>query len=212
MRTVKTRRTRNRWSLALAGVFLAGVAAVAWGFAAYVGLLRLQVRVTDAGSRVEAASRSRAELAANVLHTADAFACLAPDRLTALREATDRASRALLVPRVFDVPEPHREILLAQDDLTAVLEDVWPTLRAAQGAGARVLVEDLESSLERARGSLVERLGELERSIDAYRSRASRFPVSVIAGVTTGDARALLPSRVSGSPGASDAPRSAKTQ
>jgi len=210
MRTVKTRRTRNRWSLALAGVVLAAVAAVGWGFDVYLGLLRLQVRVTDAGSRVEAASRSRAELAANMLHTAGAFACLAPDRLTALREATDRASRALLVPRVFDEPEPHREILLAQNDLTTVLDDVWPTLRATQGAGARVLVEDFESSLEQARGSLVERLGELQRCIDAYRDETSRFPGSVIAGVATGNARALLPSRVSGSSGASDAPRSAK--
>jgi hypothetical protein len=212
MKTLKTRHTRNRWSLALAGVVLAGIAAVAWGLAIYLGLVRLQVQVTDVGSRVEAASRSRAELAANVIHTVDALACLDPDRLTALRKATDRASRAQLVPRVFGEPEPHREILLAQEDLTTVLEDFWPTLRTTQRAGARVLVEDLESRLESAGVSLVERFGELERSIDAYQAATSRFPGSVIAGVATGNSRTFLRSWISESSGASDAPPSAKTR
>jgi hypothetical protein len=212
MSTVKARRTRNRWSLALAGLVLAGLAAVAWGLAIYIGLVRLQVQVTDLGSRVEAASRSRAELAANVIHTVDALACLDPDRLTALRKATDRASQAQLLPGVFDEPEPHREILLAQEDLTSVLEDFWPTLRTTQGAGARVLVEDLQSRIESARVSLVERFGELERGIDAYQAATSRFPGFVIAGVATGNSRRYLRSWVSESSGASDAPRGAKTR
>jgi hypothetical protein len=209
---VKTRRTRYRWPLALAGVALAGITGVAWGMAVYIGLVRLQVRAMDVGSRVEAASRARAELAANVIHTADAFACLAPDRLTALREATDRATRARIAPRLLDEPEPHREILLAHEDLTSVLEEFWPTLRATRGAGAHVLAEDLETRLESARLAIVECLSELEGSIDAYEAATSRFPGSVVASVATGNSGAVLRSWVSESSGAGSTPPSARSR
>jgi hypothetical protein len=192
VKNVREQRARRRRGAVLAAAGLATVAALAWGLVVYVGLVRLQVCVTDAGSRVEAASRSRAGLAANVTHAAVAFDCVPPQRLAALRRAIDRAGGTLLVPRMLEDARSYREFRSAQDDLTSALEELWPVLRASRRAGARFLVEDLQASLERAHASLTERLGDLDRSLDAYHARSARFPASLIAAMASGEGPALL--------------------
>jgi hypothetical protein len=209
VRNVRAKRARRRWGPALAAVGLASIATLAWGLVVFVGLVRLQVHVTDAGSRVEAASRSRAELAANVTHAAAAFDCVAPDRLAALRSATERAGGALLGPRILDDPGSYRQFLLAQDDLTSALDEVWPVLRASRRAGPRFLVEDLHANLEQARASLTRRLGDLDRSVDAYHARSTRFPASLIAGMASEEGPVFLRSWLSGPSVAANPPPAA---
>jgi hypothetical protein len=163
---MSTRRIGNPWWLALAGISLAGVVCVAWGFAVYVHLVQLQVRVADARSRVEAAGRSRVELAANLIQGSVDFHCLEADRLALLRVATDGAGRAFMAPRILDEVEPYREFLVAQ-----------------------------ESRLEQASLLLADGLGQLDRSLEAYRSETSRFPGSLIAGVAWRGGRTVAVAR-----------------
>jgi hypothetical protein len=192
---MSTRRIGNPWWLALAGITLAGVVCVAWGFAVYVHLVQLQVRVADARSRVEAAGRSRVELAANLIQGSVDFHCLEADRLALLRVATDGAGRALIAPRILDEVEPYPEFLVAQDRLSSALKGTWPVVRRSREAGARILVEDLESRLEQASLLLADGLGQLDRSLEAYRSETSRFPGSLIAGVAWRGGRTVAVAR-----------------
>ncbi len=68
-------RNRFRWSTATAcALLLLGSATMIWGAATYVRLVRLRVEVTDACSRIEATSRSRVELVAGLIESANAFA------------------------------------------------------------------------------------------------------------------------------------------
>jgi len=174
--------------------------------ASYVGLLRLEVRVTDASDRVEAASRSRAELVANVIHASTAFDCFAAERLAKLRGAAERAGQTHLAPRILEEPALYREFLLAQDELTQAVGEFWTSLQSQGDEGALVLVEDLRGSVEEVENLLLEQLAELDRSIDTYHARSGRFPRSVIAAMVAGKESAVARPRVAATPETAPAP------
>jgi hypothetical protein len=136
-----------------------------------------------------------------------AFHCLDPDRLAELRSATDRAENVSLAPRILEDPQRYTEFLLAQDRLTAALDETWPLVRTSTEAGARVLVEDLEARLDGAGTLLAQGLGELDRSVEAYRAKTSRFPGSMIAGVAWRSGPPVVGSWISASRNPADAPR-----
>jgi hypothetical protein len=171
----------------VAGISLLAVAGcTVWGLASYVSLMRLEVRVTDASERVGATSRSRAQLAANVIHASAAFDCLTPERRDTLRHAAERAGHAPLAADIVEEPERYREFLSAQDELTSALENVWSLLQSNGDIGARVLVEDLRGSVEQLEANLHEQIGELEQRVDAYHAGRGQFPRSWIAAIAGG--------------------------
>jgi hypothetical protein len=163
-------------------LLLFAVAGTVWGVVAYIGLVRLQVEVADACSRVEADSRSRAELVANMIHGSSALG-LAPDRLARLSGAMLRADVPLPSVHVLQEPERYRDFLSGQKGLSQELADLWPALSGDAGPGSRVLVEDFADDLERASALLANELQRLDRSIAAYHSAVGTFPRSLVAAI-----------------------------
>jgi len=190
------RPTRRRWWLALAAVALACVGALWWGAAVSIDLLRSQVRVADARLRLDAVGRTRVELAANLVHGSATLHCLGAERLARLREATEHAAGARLElsrPGDSGSDGSFRE---AQERLGAALERVWPEVRDSRSPGAADLADDLQPRLADVETLLGERLDELNRLLADYRTKTSRFPGSLIAGVLSpgpGDAGSSRP-------------------
>lgn len=177
-------RSRFRWAAAIAAVLvLLGSTTLLWGFATYVRMVRLRVGVTDAYSRVEATGRSRVELASSLIQSADAFACLDTARLAQLQGAVDGAAPGILLGHVLENPGPYRDLREGQGRLTTELAATWPTIRLNPRAGARVLLEDFQSRLERQGVLLADGMDGLERSIEAYRAVAASFPGSTVARI-----------------------------
>jgi hypothetical protein len=171
----------------IAGILmLAGAACVVWGIASYVGLLHLEVRVADASDRVEAAGRSRAQLTANLIHASAAFDCLSSADLAELRAAADRANGISLAPEILAEPESYLEFLAAQAELSGALDGIWSVLQSDGGIGSQALVDDLRGNLADAESALLEQIAELDRRVEAYRSRSGGFPRSVIAAMAAG--------------------------
>ena len=132
-------RTRFRWGTAMVGaLLLLGSAPIVWGLATYVRLVRLRVEVTDACSRVEAASRSRVELVSSLIQSADAFACLDTARLVELRGATERAAPGILLGRILEDPRSYQDFRRNQSELSAQLPEIWSAMKADSRAGALV--------------------------------------------------------------------------
>jgi len=159
-----------------------GTTAVAWSGLSYLRLVRLQVRVADACSRVEASSRSRVELVENLIHCSETFVCLDADRRTALRGVTTRIERSPFVPEIAGKSVRYRDFLAAQTELTTTLDRLWSDEPAAWD-GARLLSEDLRARLDRSSALLEESIAELERSLDSYRTATTVFPDSLVAGL-----------------------------
>jgi hypothetical protein len=181
--------------VALAVVVSLACVCAGWGAASYVKLLRLQVGVADACARVEAASRSRIGLVANLVHSSEAFDCLDPASRAALRAASERAARSSVVPALAVAPDAYDEFLAAQRDLSATIEEVWSEAGASPGVGSRIVIEDLQSGLERVEALLDESIAALDRSVERYRASSRRFPGSVIAGSLSRDHTGSMPGR-----------------
>jgi len=159
-----------------------GTTALAWSGLSYLRLVRLQVRVADACSRVEASSRSRVELVENLIHCSETFVCLDAERRTALRTVTTRIERSPFIPGIPGDSVRYSDFLAAQAELTTALDGLWSDEPAAWD-GARLLAEDLRARLDRSSGLLGESIAELERSLDLYRTTTTRFPDFLVAGL-----------------------------
>ena len=155
---------------------------MAWSGLSYLRLVRLQLRVAEACSRVEASSRSRVELVENLIHCSEIFVCLDADRRTALRGVTTRIERSPFVPEIAGKSVRYRDFLAAQTELTTTLDRLWSDEPAAWD-GARLLSEDLRARLDRSSALLEESIAELERSLDSYRTSTTGFPDSLVAGL-----------------------------
>jgi hypothetical protein len=177
-------RNRVRWGTAAACMLLLlGSVPVVWGLATYVHLVRLRVELTDARSRVEAACRSRVELVSSLIQSADAFACVEPERLAALRGATERAVPGVQFGRILEDPRSYQDFRSKQNELTARLSEIWSAASVDSRAGALVIVEDFRSSLERSDETLTAGLEGLDRRIEAYRAATAGFSGSTVARI-----------------------------
>lgn len=168
--------------MVLLAALAVGTTALAWSGVSYLRLVRLQVGVADACSRVEASSRSRIELVENLIHCSETFVCLESERRTALRVIITRIDGSSFVPEIAGDSQRYRDFLAAQAELTTTLDGLWPVEPAAWD-GPRLLSEDLRARLDRSSALLGESIAELERSLANYRMTTTRFPHSLVAGL-----------------------------
>ena len=178
-------RNRVRWGTAIAGALvLLGSATMVWGCVTYLHLLRLRVEVTDACSRVEAASRSRVELVSGLIRSADAFACLDTSRLADLRGTTERAVPGSLLGHILEDPRSYQDFRRNQAELSTELSEIWSAMETDSRAGALVILEDFPSRLERSDALLADVFVGLDRRIEAYRAATTSFSGSTVARIT----------------------------
>jgi LemA protein len=170
-------------------MFAVSAVTAVWGFASYVGFVRLQVDLAYAGSRVDAAGRSRARLVGNLVEGCGTFAILASDSLARLDAAAVRAARPLTAAGIIDDPERYEDFRAAQANLSDALAEVWSGLQNRSDSEVRLIVEDFDSRLRRTAVELDEDLARLDASIEAYQVAVGRFPGSFVAGIAGFDVR-----------------------
>ena len=178
-------RNRFRWSTATAcALLLLGSATMIWGAATYVRLVRLRVEVTDACSRIEATSRSRVELVAGLIESANAFACLGTARLAELRKAAERAAPGVLLGHVLEEPRSYQDFRRNQSELSTELSEIWPAVTADPRTGPLVILGDFRWRLDRSDVLLADGFDGLDRRIEAYRAATASFSGSAVARIT----------------------------
>lgn len=172
----RARRARRLLTLtAIAAVAALVLGVTGWVGASYLTLVRRQVAIADACERVEAASRQRLALVANLLGELDAVGGgrAAVEELVRARDAV--ATRRLDPQRVWD-GEVYRAYLEAQARLGRALESARVALHDAARGPSRETWRGLDTQLSRQ----LERL-ELDRA--ACRAAVRSFPGSVLAGI-----------------------------
>jgi hypothetical protein len=178
-----TRSFKLRGWIAMLGIAGLVVAATSWIGLSYLQLARQQVELAMASAEVEAASRARVGLVTNLLHSADAFACLDEGRRDGIADAASRAGRARMTAGATLDLEAYGEFLTAQQSLSAALEGLWPAVEASGAAGASLVEADLRAGLERAGLHLTERIADFDRRLERHRRTSERFPGSLVAGL-----------------------------
>jgi hypothetical protein len=162
--------------------FLAtALAGAGWAASAYVTLVRLHVGVVDACDRVEAAGHAQLALVDNLLLFADASDSRERGGLNAVRQARERAGRVAFVPMMPDEAAQFAEFRVAHAELAAAIETLRLSGDGFGTAVAREAVDDLAPDLRRAQARLLSDLDSVDRTVQAYRSAASRFPGSLVA-------------------------------
>jgi hypothetical protein len=178
---------RSRTALALVcGAAVACVAigtAVAWAGSTYLALVELEVEVTDAAARFEAARLGRAALVENLLEAADDH--WGPDaggRLGRIAELAERAEAIVLPRPVWRHPLETRAVEIAQQELSEALGELR-LVPDPSGADEVVAVDELARRIARASEQLDDALGRLEHSLDSYERAIGTFPASLFAGI-----------------------------
>ena len=191
---MSSQRTGKRLCVALAGVVLAASALAGGAIGIWLDLARAEVRVADGCALVEAAGRTRVQLAANLIHAARTFEAAGPRLRATLREATTRAESAHLDPHGREDSRRLEAFVSSQDELTQALDAVWRGMET----GSAVQVRDLRESLARVEARLADELGRLDRSVDAYRRKIESFPGSWFASMAPASIVASGPSEAQG--------------
>jgi hypothetical protein len=193
---VSERRTgaARRWfalALGSAATCVALGSAVAWAGHTYLGLVELEVAVSDAAARLEAARLGRAALVANLLDLANEG--FGPEAAAGLDNVARLAARAedVVLPRpVWRHPVEVEAVARAQHDLSAALAEL-PWLRPSERVPVDVAsppIDELAGRIERAEVLLDDAIRQLDSSVDRYERALATFPASILAGLAGRDA------------------------
>lgn len=181
---------RKRVTLTLFAVVL--IAAASWTGLNWLRMSRTAVRVDGAWQRVEAASRARLALSANVMRSAPLDSFLGSEPANELRRAAARVAATSLGPTWTGDAEAYRDYLAAQADLSAAFARFWRAGPAEPSSLAGRVGADLRRSQDEMETLLAAGIADLEGSVGSFRESARGFPGSILAGRMYGDALGTL--------------------
>lgn len=185
------RKPRGRFwvgSLLALAAIAAAAAVLAWSGMVYLSLVRHQVEIADACSRVEAASRWRIMLVDNLLQAAQSAGWVHPAELAGLVEARQRLAGLALSPQTAQAAEVFGSYLRAQAGLDSSLSRFWSSTRESGEARGSAL-DGYASKLTRCEAQFRQGVESLERSVRSYEAIVRRFPGSLVAGFTSLEGR-----------------------